>query len=127
MSDNTYYVQATIDELGVFASCKYFTDYAATQQVYPPLQVAPGASYCQIGLASGSALTLMGTVFKTLGLGPSLNISNYCPASDDGTVAISMPTNIPIPAEIATAFQGFSRTKSSAFSANSLPVSTAAA
>lgn len=93
MSDNTYYVQAKVDELGVFASCKYFTDYEATQQVYPPLRVAADAGYCLIAAASGSALALMGTVFKTLGQGPSLNISNYCPASDDGTVAISMPTN----------------------------------
>lgn len=92
MSDNTYYVQARIDELGVFASCKYFSDYAATQQVYPPLRVPADAGFCLIAVADGSDLALMGTVFKTLGQGPTLNISNYCPASDDGTVAISMPT-----------------------------------
>lgn len=92
MSDNTYYVQATVDELGVFASCKYFSDYAATQQVYPPLRVPADAGFCLIAVADGSDLALMGTVFKTLGQGPTLNISNYCPASDDGTVAISMPT-----------------------------------
>jgi len=92
MTDNTYYVRAKIDELGVFASCEYFSDYAATERVYPPLWVPADAGCCFISQANGSDLALMGTVFKTLGQGPSLNISNYCPASDDGTVAISMPT-----------------------------------
>ena len=91
--DNTYYVQARIDELGIFANCRYFSDYAATQPVVPPLRVAADAGACLITQADGSELALIGTVFKTLGQAPALNISNYCPASDNGTVAISMPTS----------------------------------
>ncbi|WP_077035904.1 hypothetical protein [Pelomonas sp. KK5] len=93
MSDNnTYYVQARTDELGIFASCRYFSDYAATQPVETPLWVPPDAGSCLIAQAEGSELALIGSVFKTLGQAPSLNISNYCPASDDGLVTVSMPT-----------------------------------
>ena len=92
MADNTYYVQAKTDAAGIFATCRYFSDFAATQPVETPLRVPTDAASCLIGQAEGSDLVLIGSVFKTLGQAPALNISNYNSANDDGQVTISMPT-----------------------------------
>jgi hypothetical protein len=92
MADITYYVKATPDAQGIFAKCTYFTDFAATRQIDPPLRIPTDAGCCLIGQAQGSDLVLIGSVFKTLGQAPSLNISNYCSADDDGLVTINMPT-----------------------------------
>ena len=92
MPDNTYYVQAKADAQGLFATCSYFSDFAATQPVEQPLRVPPEATSCLIGQASGSALVLIGSVFKTLGQAPALNASNYSSADDNGVITVAMPT-----------------------------------
>jgi len=93
MSTDIYYVQAQQDASGLFAACSYFLDKAATQPVSgTKLRIPTKAGACLIAQADNSALVLLGTVYKTLGLPPSLNNSNYTPADDEGTVSIPMPT-----------------------------------
>ncbi|MBV8033504.1 hypothetical protein [Roseateles sp.] len=88
-----YFVRASIDPSGQFASCLYFYDYAAKQPVEGDRLVIPQqAGGCTIGQAEGSALTLLGAVFKTLGHPASMNDKNFTPSNDEGMVVIPMPT-----------------------------------
>lgn len=92
MSTNTYYVQGSLDASGDFAACAYFLDKAATQPyTEPQLRVPTNAGSCQIVEANNSELALVGSVYKTLGLPPSLNNSNYNPANDEGSITVPMP------------------------------------
>ncbi len=89
---DTYYVTAEIDPTGNYADCSYFTDPACTQPASQPLRISQSAGVCYMVEGAGSALQLVGTVFKTLGQAPSLNGSNFMPANDENTVSIPMPT-----------------------------------
>ena len=90
---NTYYVRARPDATGTFAICSYYADIDANEEAKPPLRVPTNVDSCFIGQANGSALLLIGSVFKTLGHPPALNNSNYSPADDDGYITVSMPTD----------------------------------
>jgi hypothetical protein len=92
MTIDTDYVTAEIDPTGNYADCSYFTDPACTQPASEPLRISQSAGACKIVQGAASALVLVGTVFKTLGQAPALNDSNFAPANDENTVAISMPT-----------------------------------
>lgn len=86
----TYYVKA--EPRGQFAACSYFADPACTQPVAADaLIVPPTASACEIAEAQGSALSLLGASYKTLGHAPVMSDHNFC-AADGGVVSVVMPT-----------------------------------
>ena len=92
MTTNTYYVQGRVDASGEFALCSYFLDKAATQPyAAAALHIPTNAGGCLIAQADGSELVLLGSVYKTLGLPPALNNSNYSPSNDEGVTAVPMP------------------------------------
>lgn len=93
MPTNQYFVQASIDASGDFASCSYFYDAAGTQPVAGNQLVIPKqAGGCSIAQATGSKLTLLGASFKTLGQPPSLNNTNFVASNDENVLVIPMPT-----------------------------------
>lgn len=90
---NTYYVQAHVDApTGQIAIANYYIDKKCSQPAALPLSVALAAGACNIVQATDSTLTLIGSVFKTIGGVPVLTSNNFNPAMQ-GTVTISMPTD----------------------------------
>lgn len=92
MATNTFYVQGQIDASGDFAACSYFYDKAATQPFSgATFRIPTNSGICLIGEADGSGLVLVGAVYKTIGLPPALNNSNYCPSNDEAFISVPMP------------------------------------
>jgi hypothetical protein len=88
-----YFVRASVDASGMFASCFYFYDQAGTQPVEGNQLVIPlQAGGCTIAQADGSDLTLLGASFKTLGHSASMNAKNFTPSDDENQLVIPMPT-----------------------------------
>lgn len=94
MSTNTYYVKASISASGLYADCSYFYDAAGKEPVPSgTLSIPQAAGVCELAQADGSALTLLGASYKTLGSPPVMTPSNFSPADEQGVVEISMPTS----------------------------------
>lgn len=88
-----YFVRATVDPSGLFASCLYFYDQAGTRPVEgSQLKIPLDAGGCMIGQADGSELVLLGASFKTLGAPAGMNAKNFTPSDDENTLVIPMPT-----------------------------------
>lgn len=92
MTINTFYVKAQVDPSGNYADASYFKDAACTQPASQPLRVSQSAGVCNFVQAAGSPLTLVGSVFKTLGQPTGLNQQNFSTANDEYVVAVPMPT-----------------------------------
>ena len=94
MIANRYFVRASISADGRYAHCSYFYDQQGTQPVDgSKLRIPPDAKGCRIQEAEGSALALLGAVFKTRGHKSKMDANNFCPAQGQSGVDIPMPTD----------------------------------
>lgn len=89
-----FFVRATPSADGNFAECSYFDDKAATiPHRSSTFNVLKNSGECTFTEADGSALTLIGATFSTLGGTPGMNSSNFSPADANHSVQVTMPTS----------------------------------